>query len=160
LQDDGKIVVTGFTDNPTSVTVARLNDDGILDPSFSGDGMVTRDFGVGSDEGWDVAVQRDGRVVVAGSAQGATGPDATLMRFTSAGEIDTSFGSGGATIVGLSSPSVLYGMALQPTNRRIIAAGMVEYGIDDSRVLVLRGVGDSTFIFASGFECGDASAWQ
>jgi uncharacterized delta-60 repeat protein len=160
LQENGKIVVTGFTDYLTSVAVARLTDGGILDPSFDGDGMVTRDFGIGSDEGRDVAVQRDGRVVVAGSVEGATGPDATLMRFTSTGDIDTSFGSGGETIIGLSSPSVLYGMALQPTDGQIIAAGLIDYGIDDSNVLVLRAVGDSTLIFDSGFECGDTSAWS
>jgi hypothetical protein len=38
---------------------------GDLDPTFGSGGKVTTDFG-GSEIGWGVAVQRDGRIVIAG----------------------------------------------------------------------------------------------
>jgi uncharacterized delta-60 repeat protein len=160
LQDDGKIVVAGETDHLTSVAVARLTDTGILDPSFGGDGMVTRDFGLGPDVGFDIGVQHDGGIVVSGSVAGSAIPLGAVMRFTPSGAVDTSFGNGGVSLVPLTDATFLFGMTMQPNDGKIVAVGYVEYGIDDSRVMVMRAVGDSALIFASDFECGDTSAWN
>ncbi|MBW3612434.1 MAG: hypothetical protein KY392_01080 [Chloroflexi bacterium] len=72
VQADAKIVVAGF--NPGDFTLARYNADGSLDSSFSGDGKQTTDFG-GLDSAGAVAVQADGKIVVAGSSGAATGFD-------------------------------------------------------------------------------------
>jgi len=76
IEPGGKLVVTGVTgpNNPAvafeidTMTVARYQVDGSLDPTFGTDGTVTTDFGSTS-AGWDVAVQADGRIVVAGRAE-------------------------------------------------------------------------------------------
>jgi uncharacterized delta-60 repeat protein len=69
VQDDGKIVVVGFTDQGPGAAdnfgVARLNTDGSLDTSFDTDGRQTVDF-TGDDEAAGVAIDRNGRIIIAG----------------------------------------------------------------------------------------------
>jgi uncharacterized delta-60 repeat protein len=67
---------------------------GDLDPTFDGDGKVTLDLGSPYDSAYDVAVQRDGKILVAGE----TYPGAwnfALARYNRNGSPDTSFGTGG-----------------------------------------------------------------
>ncbi len=77
IQSDGKIVVAGVIDNFTEydVRVERLNTDGSRDAGFgTGSGL---NFGTGSarDEfGWAVAIQSDGKIVVAGERGAAPAP--------------------------------------------------------------------------------------
>jgi uncharacterized delta-60 repeat protein len=79
LQSDGKIVVAGEANG--DFALARYNADGSLDATFAPDGKITTDLGTG-DTGMAMAVQADGRIVVAGySAQGATGVDFALARY-------------------------------------------------------------------------------
>ena len=66
VQADGKIVVAGTSDG--NFALARYGVDGALDPSFSGDGLVTTDLG-GTDDGQGVAIQTDGKIVVAGGSE-------------------------------------------------------------------------------------------
>jgi uncharacterized delta-60 repeat protein len=68
LQPDGRIVVAGTAGGDVGVT--RLLADGTLDPEFDGDGRVTTDLGDG-DEAYALAIQPDGRVVVAAQTGGA-----------------------------------------------------------------------------------------
>jgi len=78
IQKDGKIVVAGDTDaggGNVDFALARYNRDGSLDVTFnptgSLPGTVITDFG-GSDSGQAVALQKDGKIVVAGLAGGET----------------------------------------------------------------------------------------
>src|SRR5439155_18152885 len=99
-QPDGKIVVAGYTSsggtaaNPNNFAVARLNADGSLDNSFDADGLATIDFGF-DDQATGVAVQPDGKIVVTGTASGAS-PDFAVARLNANGSPDTTFGPGGA----------------------------------------------------------------
>ncbi len=78
-----KVVMAGYSDQEGTgpdFAVARLNADGTLDNSFDGDGKQTIDFG-SEDRGYGVAVQGDGKIVVAGySYQGATNYDFAVAR--------------------------------------------------------------------------------
>jgi uncharacterized delta-60 repeat protein len=70
-QKDGKLVVVGYTDNnnaggANNIGVLRLNADGTLDSTFSGDGKQQVNF-LGDDLGYAVALQNDGKIVVAGT---------------------------------------------------------------------------------------------
>ncbi|HEX8912473.1 MAG TPA: hypothetical protein VF796_08940 [Humisphaera sp.] len=86
VDSTGRIYVSG---NGTTGTVLRLNTSGYLDTSFSGDGKATIPgaFITG------LAVQADNKVVVTGDAPGASF-DMMLARFTTAGNLDTTFGGG------------------------------------------------------------------
>ena len=77
---DGKIVVAGFSDG--NFAVARYNPgNGSLDSTFSGDGKVTTDFEGDEDQGHDVALQADGKIVVAGFRTVSTGRDFAVARY-------------------------------------------------------------------------------
>ena len=70
--------------------LARYTAGGALDPSFSGDGLQTTDFGR-EDGATAVAIQADGRIVVGGRS----GDDFALARYDAAGVLDTSFSGDG-----------------------------------------------------------------
>jgi uncharacterized delta-60 repeat protein len=84
-QTDGKILVTG-TDG-TDVVLLRYNNDGSLDTAFSGDGIVTTDLGTRYDAGKMIAIQDDGRIIVACSVDG----HASIVRYLSNGSLETIF---------------------------------------------------------------------
>lgn len=102
IQADGKPVVTG-TFNSSSVTsdiaLLRFGLNGALDPSFSGDGWLTLDMAQHFDEGVDVSVQSDGKIIVLGTGLlfqcpcPAVGNYAYILaRYNSDGTLDTGFG--------------------------------------------------------------------
>ena len=98
VQADGKIVGIGESqvfDNDDSVAVTRLNADGSLDTSFSEDGKFAHDFGNGDSYGWAGALDEDGRIVIAGQYNNGANDKAFVLRLTTAGALDTSFGTGG-----------------------------------------------------------------
>jgi uncharacterized delta-60 repeat protein len=69
LQPDGKIVVAGYTQADEDVAVARINTNGSPDATFGAAGKATVDFGAAT-FGNAVALQRNGRIVVAGQKTG------------------------------------------------------------------------------------------
>src|SRR5262249_26238123 len=108
LQPDGKIVVAGFSQyNATGdydFAVARLLSNGVLDPSFDTDGKQTVAFdrgGSNNDQANGVALQPDGKIVLAGISQiNSTGNyDFAVARLLSNGALDPSFDTDGRQTV-------------------------------------------------------------
>jgi uncharacterized delta-60 repeat protein len=104
IQQDGKIVVAGSAWQPgTSIdfAVARFNLDGSLDQSFGAGGKVATDFFGMEDEAQAVAIQPDGKILVAGRAaiqaetEGVLDFDFALARYKPDGTLDQGFGSAG-----------------------------------------------------------------
>src|SRR5262249_57196261 len=94
LQADGKILVGGSANS--DFALARYNSDGSPDTSFGSGGVVTTDLGRrGVDEGFDVAVQSDGKIVMVGRSNGPTGYDFGVVRYNADGSLDSGFGTGG-----------------------------------------------------------------
>ncbi|WP_405851292.1 calcium-binding protein [Streptomyces sp. NBC_00090] len=118
LQPDGRIVSVGYVGNTAfDIGVARYLPDGSLDPTFSGDGMVSADFG-GTEFGNAVAVQPDGKIVAAGSG----GAGFALLRYNADGSPDSGFGTVGRTSVGFpGGGGVPYAMALQQGGKIVLA---------------------------------------
>ena len=88
LQGDGKIVLVGYATSGSRQVfgVARYTDTGALDTSFGGGtGKVTTSMGSTSNNATGVAVQADGRIVVAGSVSSSNAYDFALVRYTSTG---------------------------------------------------------------------------
>ncbi len=71
IQSDGKIVVTGIFGS-SDLAMARYNADGSLDTTFGTGGKVTT-TGFAASYGFSVAIQGDGKIVVAGSSAGGGG---------------------------------------------------------------------------------------
>ncbi len=91
IQSDGKIVAAGSAFNGTDddFAVARYNPDGSLDASFGTGGVSTQSIGA-QDQAHGVAIQSDGRIVVAGRAF-MTDDDFAAIRLNTNGTLDTSF---------------------------------------------------------------------
>jgi uncharacterized delta-60 repeat protein len=122
LDSDGQLVAAGESEG--DFAVARYEPDGDLDPSFGGDGRATTDFSGFADGAYAIALQPDGKAVLAGYATDPPGNDldrfAALARYQPDGDLDSSFGGGGRVIT--SAPySVAYALASLGDGRLIIA---------------------------------------
>jgi uncharacterized delta-60 repeat protein len=102
LQPDGKIVVGGFCSNGVNGTfcVARLLANGKLDASFDGphaatspgNGKFQFSIGLGDSQALALALQPDGRIVMAGSCENSAALRIfCLARLNTDGSLDTSF---------------------------------------------------------------------
>jgi uncharacterized delta-60 repeat protein len=142
VQPDGKIVVAGFATRSGidgDVALVRYDADGTPDDTFGTHGVVTTDLGTRSDDARAVVVQPDGRIVVAGTAD----EDIALARYTSAGQLDGSFGTGGTTVTDLGSDDVANAVALTPDGE-IEVAGYTLGAHVDRDFLLARYKADGT----------------
>ena len=118
VQPDGKIVVAGLAakviGTSSDFALVRYNPDGTLDQSFGDHGIVTTDFG-GEDAAVALAIQSDGKIVLAGTAS----DHIALARYASNGTLDITFGSSGTTV----NPGngVINGLALTPGGGILLA---------------------------------------
>ncbi len=102
IQTDGKIVVAGSV-NPTntSIAVARFNTNGTLDSSFGSGGVEVLNLDpYGYELAQGVAIQPDGKIVLAGTEQGGQNAffNGFVARLNTNGSYDTSFAGRGAYI--------------------------------------------------------------
>ncbi len=146
IQPDGKIVAAGWKlANDSRFAVARYMPNGALDTSFSGDGKVVTTMG-SYDTAYSVAIQADGRIVVAGAAEvGLT--RFALARYDTFGVLDPTFGSGGKVITQIGADGGAASVGIQ-SDGKIVAAGRARFGTK-SRFALARydtlGVLDPTF---------------
>src|SRR5581483_185433 len=84
---------------------------GDLDPTFSGDGMQTTDFGGGADDATAVALAPYGKIV----AVGRRGPGGAfaLARYKPDGSLDSSFSGNGKETTGFGGDRGATGVAVQ-----------------------------------------------
>jgi uncharacterized delta-60 repeat protein len=123
LQPDGKIVVAGY-DSAYDYVVARLLPDGKLDPDFDGDsgtanGVVHTTLTAGNDMPSAVQVDTQGRIVVAGNANGDVG----IVRYLPNGKLDKAF-AGDGTMVD-PTPAAENVAALATVDDGIVVAGSI-----------------------------------
>ncbi|MCH8903888.1 MAG: T9SS type A sorting domain-containing protein [Bacteroidetes bacterium] len=97
LQSDGKIVAAGTSYNGTNwvFALARYNTDGELDTTFSEDGKVRTAIGTEKDLAYSVAIQPDGKILLAGNSKNGTYTDFAIVRYNVDGKLDSTFNSDG-----------------------------------------------------------------
>jgi uncharacterized delta-60 repeat protein len=103
IQPDGKIIAAGSystTDANSDFALVRYNPDGSLDTGFDGDGRVMTVFSSERDAITSIALQPDGKIVVAGSSV-SSGNKFTLARYNPNGSLDTTFDGDGKVITGV-----------------------------------------------------------
>lgn len=142
LQPDGKIVVVGLGGSATSshnFTVVRYNANGSLDTTFNTTGIVTMALSTNFDESIKVAIQSDGKIVVIGRTDNDnTNYDFAVVRFTSAGALDTTFNSTGIVITPIGAVGdTAMGVVIQPDGKLVIA-GYAGMGATGSDITVVR----------------------
>jgi uncharacterized delta-60 repeat protein len=164
LQADGRIVVVGSTQTASGELdfgVARFNTDGTVDRSFGTNGVATIDFGAGSATAQGVAIQPDGRIVVAGHAQvGPPNNDFAVARFNADGTPDASFGTAGRVTSPLTGRADLgMAVALAPDGKIVVAGRAEQSGTRGDDFAVARytsaGVLDPSFGAGAGFVTTD-----
>jgi uncharacterized delta-60 repeat protein len=148
LQSDGKIVAVGpafvkitslFGDS--AFAVACYNTDGSLDTTFGGGknptGIVLTNLGPSQDTPGAVAIQGDGKIVVAGTGQpSGGGQEFAVVRYNTNGTPDTTFGPGQNGIVWTqigTTSSQLYGLALQGDGKIVVTG---RSGVNSAMALV------------------------
>jgi len=172
LQPDGKIVVAGYSHNGSNydIAVVRYNADGSLDTTFDGDGRVTTPVGSGYDYGQAIALQPDGKIVVAGISYNGSNDDFAVVRYNADGSLDTTFSGDGkvTTPVGGSADDG-YAIALQPDGKILVAGltlgtsldiAVVRYNADGSLDTTFDGDGKVTTPVGTGADYGFAIALQ
>lgn len=142
VQADGKIIVVGQSVNDFSVV--RYTATGALDTTFGTGGIVTTDIGSSTVDGaYGVAVQPDGKIIVVGTSANKF----AIVRYTAAGVLDSTFGTGGKTTTSLSGTSIAYDVVIQSDGKIVVA------GVSNSKIIVARytsaGVLDTTTFAAT-----------
>lgn len=150
LQSDGKIVVAGVIPSislpgTNNFSLIRINSDGVLlDYTFgNGNGYASTNFGQ-SFNATDVAIQDDGKIVIAGYATSeSTGLDFAIVRYNGDGTLDNTFSDDGRQTTDFSTfDDVANAMVLQPDGKIILGGtfnsgarynhAMVRYNSDGS----------------------------
>ncbi|HEX6401320.1 MAG TPA: delta-60 repeat domain-containing protein [Actinomycetota bacterium] len=136
IQPDGKIVIVGSSYVLDMFALARLDPDGSLDTSFGGDGRVTTSVGPGADSAQAVAIQPDGKIVVAGESWTLSGFDGIdVVRYEADGQVDLAFGTDGVATVEFTEGSdgagdMVRAVAIQSDGKIVVAGdagGHAEY---------------------------------
>ena len=134
LQGNGKIVVAGQAYSNLDGTlndflVARYSDTGTPDSGFGTGGATPVDFNLDEEAANAVVIQRDDKIVVGGFTFQNNGYDLALARLDTAGDLDSTFGSGGKATLDLSAGGGdhVYTMLIQPgtslATDKIVVAG-------------------------------------
>ena len=120
LQSDGMIIAAGYTlDNTSDVNFAliRFNVNGLVDNAFGSSGRIATDLGTVDDRIADIAIQSDGKIVVAGHSLS----DIALARYNTDGSLDSTFGSGGTIITDLGGGDLAHAVVIQPDGKIVVA---------------------------------------
>jgi len=126
VQADGKLVVAGSsaTNTGTQVSLVRYGRDGTLDATFGNGGKVMTAIGTGgNDQALAVAVQRDGKIVIAGRTQQAGGDDFLLVRYNTDGSLDAGFGNGGKVVTDFAGGTDVARALLIQADDKIVVGG-------------------------------------
>ena len=144
IQPDGKIVIVSsvFDGAWGKFGVVRYNPNGSLDTSFNGSGIVLTPVGSAGRPN-SVAIQTDGKIVVAGS----NGTDSfAIVRYNPNGSLDTTFNGSGIVLTPVGRAN---SVAIQADGKIIAAGGvisgssftLVRYNADGSLDTSFNGTG-------------------
>ena len=146
LGPGGSILLGGYAGSPDrDFALTRLrNPEGTFDPLFApGQSRAFANFGGNNDVAQAMAIQPDGKVVLAGFTNAAGGLDFAIARFTQAGALDSGFGDAGKVRVEMGGLDRAEGIAVQPNGKIVVA------GTSAGNFAILRlqpnGQRDSTF---------------
>ncbi len=128
VQTDGKIIIAGQSENgaDTDIAVARYNSDGTIDTGFNYSGQVTIAVGSGNDTGLAIAVQKDGKILVAGTTENNGSTDVAIIRLHSDGILDMDFDDDGQlTLPIANSDDSAHSILIQEDGKIILAGSRI-----------------------------------
>lgn len=155
IQADDKIILSGYVsytlDDSKNIAIARFDINGSPDSSFSGDGKQIADFGAANDDITASAVQKDGKLIVAGPTNNAVNLVVGVARFNNNGDPDNSLGGDGVFVlqaVPSGVTSTVYTSVAVQADGKAIAAGYASNGNNYDFALVrynVNGARDQMF---------------
>ncbi|WP_437945070.1 delta-60 repeat domain-containing protein [Sorangium sp. So ce296] len=121
VQPDGRILVAARSEEAGSsdYLVVRFEADGTIDETFGEDGQALA--GVPGGAAVDMALQLDGRIVVAGNVGEFAASRPTLARFLPDGALDPTFGEGGVQTVFLGEENAVQSMTVSADGKLLVA---------------------------------------
>jgi uncharacterized delta-60 repeat protein len=125
VQPDGKILAAGFAANvaSTGIGVARLLPDGKPDLSFAAQGALILGFDPSQVAAAGVVIEPEGRILLAGTASGATTSDFALARLLPDGKLDLSFGNQGRQTTDFGGTDDSFKTLLRASDGRLVLVG-------------------------------------
>ena len=130
IQPDGRILAAGVSnaDGTYDFAVARYTSTHSLDPTFGKEGVALTDFGKSWDWAYGLALQPDGKIVVAGVSDVSGSKDFALARLNANGTLDKDFGRGGLVTQEMRSltADVVRGIAIQPDGKIVVGGSSYE----------------------------------
>jgi len=163
VQPDGKMVVAGFEHNfsgDLDLLAVRFNaGSSVRDPSFGTNGVTTVDLG-GSENATAVALQPDGKILLAGTTTSSSGTQAVVTRLQPSGIVDTTFGHNGSVVISVPGLDLkqIKAMALEGDGRIVLAGSANASGTSNPDLLLLRLQGDNPISAGGGGSGGRGGA--
>lgn len=112
------------------VVLARFGDNGSLDAVFGDGGITITDLGIPA-RASALVLQPDGKIAVVGRAGGATNGDYLLLAYSSDGDLDGGFGTGGRVLTDFGGDDTAHALALSGAgNDKLIVVGKGGPGAD------------------------------
>lgn len=132
--------VVGVGGSDPRFALVRYNLDGSLDTSFSGDGKVITNLSRHYDSARAVAIDPDGKIVIAGTVNWGPNPNFGVARYNHDGSLDTSFSGDGKLTIDVSGRSDAgLEMAIQSDGKIVVSGeGGFGRGRTDSKFAVVR----------------------
>lgn len=125
IQSDGKILVTGYSDN--RFVIARYNTNGSLDNTFDNDGIVTTIIGT-NNQANALDIQTDGKILIGGYCLIGSQNTFVVARYNTNGSLDISFDSDGISTVNIGPfDDRAYAIDIQ-SDGKIVLAGQSDNG--------------------------------
>ena len=167
LQPNGAVVVAGHINASSNtkgdVLVARYTANGALDTTFNGTGWVSTDINRAPNAAYAVGLQSTGKIIAAGYTVNSQGyDDSVILRYTSAGKLDS--GSGGFGQAGKGGSALGYtimsmgtagpydqinALAIQPDDKIVTVGSDIDGNAVNSQLTLMRftasGSPDPTF---------------
>jgi uncharacterized delta-60 repeat protein len=144
IQPDGKIVVVGYSTNGLNddFAVARYNPDGSFDTTFGEGGKVSTPISTtatasGTDQANAVAIDGNGNIVVVGYSR-SNNQDIAVVRYTSTGQLDTSFDGDGKVTTAIGTSHEAANAVAIDSNGNIVVAGFTNATSSNSNFAVVR----------------------
>lgn len=158
VQPDGRIIVAGKSTarrgDDRDFAAARYLPNGDLDPDFGGDGRVTTDFGR-NDHAIAILLQPDGKVILAGTSgagrrEAGQETDYALVRYTSKGRLDRTFGTAGKVMTSFEATDFLLGVALESDGKILTSGLSMTDSVGEAHSMIARYNADGTLDRAFG----------
>jgi len=145
LQDDGKILLAGegYTNSNRKVCVVRYNTDGTLDASFGTGGIAINAIGCGEERTRAIALQADGKIIVAGYFNEGINDQTFVTRFNSDGTVDNTFGNNGTATLDIAGNEDRFWTLYVLPDGKILAGGTTDPA-DDPATMIFKYLSDGT----------------